>query len=381
MRAHLRRPFRRLVPPARRVALALLAGAALAGGSAGAAQAPPAKAPLAVASDARGLAELGGYGRAADLLRGLRGRIAPDADLELTLALYEARSGDLDSAAARLWSPLLEKALADTLPLSRRHRYAWRPEAFWINGRFDGWHWYVARARAEIAARQGRWDEALANARRAASAVPLAGKEWAIVAVCAARAGNLDEARAAIERAAWLDPSLPEAHHLAGLFAWRAGARAAAQAGFRRAIALDSSYRAPAIALVRSRLPSASPDSFPAELLNGVREVALLTSPARPKEEEFVQMDTPAQTLRQVDPAVPDSLRGTFKEAHLGLGLLIDERGRVVLHDLPWFDPTLLPADLVHLTLANLSEWRFHPASRNGAPHPVWSSVELIIVP
>ena len=342
---------------------------------------PAAEPPAKVAGEARAYAELGAYGKAADELRGLRRRIAPDGDLELMLALYEARSGDVDSAAARLWGPVLTAALGDTLPASRRHRYAWQPEAEWINGRFDGWSWYVARARAEVAARRGRWPEALDAARLAVAAHPLAGEEWLILAIAAARAGRIDEARTAGERAVFLDPSLPEAHHLAGLFAWREGRRSAAQARFREAIALDSTYRAPALALVRTRLPSVPPDTLPAELVTGVREVTLLTSPARPKEEEFQQMDSPATIVLEMPAVVPDSLRGTFKEAHLALGVFIDERGRIGAHDLPWFDATLLPEAMLSRTLADLPQWRFTPAMRSGVPNPVWSNVQIVITP
>ena len=96
----------------------------------------------------------------------------------LALALDEARSGQLDSAAARLWSPLLSEAMADTLPPERRRRYPWEREQLWVNGWYDGWPWYIARARAEVAASLGRWPQALEAARACVAARPLAGKEW-----------------------------------------------------------------------------------------------------------------------------------------------------------------------------------------------------------
>ena len=92
-------------------------------------------------------------------------------------------------------------------------------------------------------------------------------------------------------------------------------------------------------------------------------------------------MDEPADQLLQPGPEVPDSLKGTFKEARLALAILIDERGRVVLHDLPWFDPRLLPEPLVGLTLSRLPEWRFKPAKRLGVPQRGWSMVMLTIPP
>src|SRR5213594_3313881 len=90
-------------------------------------------------------------------LRALRSRTGPDPDLEIELALLEARSGQLDSAAERLWSPALTAALSDSMPVTRRERYGWDRGPLWLNGSFDGWNWYVARARAEVASSLGRW--------------------------------------------------------------------------------------------------------------------------------------------------------------------------------------------------------------------------------
>src|SRR5207249_4765545 len=94
--------------------------------------AAPARKPLHEAGDARALEELGAYGQAAATLRALRAIVPPDADLELTLALDEARSGATDSAAARLASPLLSAALVDSLPPSRRHVYLWQRDGLWV---------------------------------------------------------------------------------------------------------------------------------------------------------------------------------------------------------------------------------------------------------
>jgi Flp pilus assembly protein TadD len=172
-----------------------------------------------IAANALAAEELGAYDQAVTLLRQLRHVVAPDPDLELALALDEARTGESDSAAARLATPLMEKALADTMPLARRHTYVWQRDPLWINGRWDGWPWYIARARAEIAATAGRWPEARNAARVAVAMRPLAGKEWHMLALCAARLGNDREADSAATQAVSLDPSLPEAHHLAGLLA------------------------------------------------------------------------------------------------------------------------------------------------------------------
>ena len=120
--------------------------------------------PLELAKAARQLEELGAYGAAAVKLGELRRRVAPDADLDLALAMDLARNGAVDSAAALMWTPRMDAALADSLSLIRRHTYPWEREGLWVNGKFDGWNWYVARVRVELAATLGRWSDA----RRAA---------------------------------------------------------------------------------------------------------------------------------------------------------------------------------------------------------------------
>jgi hypothetical protein len=59
----------------------------------------------------------------------------------------------------------------------------------------------------------------------------------------------------------------------------------------------------------------------------------------------------------------------------------VDERGRVVVHDLPWFDPAKLPEEVLTPILARMPEWRFKPAMRLGAPTSVWTTIELTIQP
>lgn len=347
-----------------------------------AARSAPARKPMReLASDARALEEIGAYGQAREALRQLRGRVALDADLELALALDEARTGQTDSAAARLWSPLLDSALVDSTPPKRFVSYPSQREGAWMDGRFGGWHWYVARARAEVAASQGRWEAARDAARQAVAARARAGKEWLILAICSGHAGDAAESERAAREAAWLDPTLPEALYVRGLYDWRAGRRLAAQEAFRGAIALDSSYRAPALALVRSRLPGAPPDSLPGELLTGIRAVALLTSTARPKLEEFEQMDSPALILHQEILPMPDSLKGHMPKVKLNLPILVTENGRAALHDLPWFEPDGLPEVAQRITLESLIEWRFAPAIRFGQPRRVWANIQITYQP
>ena len=143
--------------------------------------AKPGRPPIEQAFAARQLEDGGAYGRAADELKVLRKMVKIDADLELELALDEARSGSSDSALARLSIPMMEAAANDSMPLKRRAEYPYQRETFWVDGKFDGWNWYILRARAELEARRGRWKEATAWARRATDAWVLNGKDWHIL--------------------------------------------------------------------------------------------------------------------------------------------------------------------------------------------------------
>lgn len=333
------------------------------------------------AANARSLDELGAYAEAANRLRALRHDVPPDADLEIALALDEARSGQLDSAAARLWSPLLSKALSDSMPLKRRVLYPWQRDPLWINGQFDGWHWYIARARAEVSAARGHWSEALESARLAVAAQPLGGRDWLILALCAARAGDPTEAQHAAARAAFLDPELPEAFYLTGLLDWKAGHRLEAQSNFRAAVALDSTWQTPALALVRSRLPGSAPDTLPGTFLTGLRRAGLVTSPVRPHPEEFVQMDVSASVMERKLLPLPDTLQARMSPVKLYLNILVDDRGRSVLCDIPWFPPGQFPEQALNITLASVTRWVFRPGVRLGQPYPVWTTLEITYDP
>ena len=341
----------------------------------------PTVSPLERAMEARSLEDVGAYTRAAETLRELRSRVAPDPDLELALALNEARAGQIDSADVRLHGALLSAAAADTLAPNRWVEYPVDRERMWFNGRFDGWHWYVWRARLEVAARFGRWDEALAAARQCARWRANSGKEWALLAVCAGRAHEDAESRQAAAWALRLDPSLPEGSYLAGLWSARSGRRAEAQTLFRQATTLDSSYRDAALALVRSRLPMAMNDTMPSELLHGARRAALLTSPVGPKLEDEIHVDTGATADQILNPLKGDSLRVGTKPVQISVSLLVGQQGRVVLNDLPWYAAGQVPMDKVARWLAGLPDWTFLPAHRNGAPVAIWISVDLKVNP
>ena len=108
---------------------------------------------------ARQFEDLGEYDSAAVTLRAL------SAQMEFAVALDLARAGAPDSARVLLHGPLLSAALADSCPPARRRPYGPDRDALWTNGVYDGWRWTIARARAEVDARLGRWEEARAEAR------------------------------------------------------------------------------------------------------------------------------------------------------------------------------------------------------------------------
>lgn len=389
----------------RQLAALVLAGAILAAGRDAAAQSPPAKPPAPatakpakksaarppvkrpaaapgdpripeqLVNDARAFEDVAAYQRALADWRVLRPRVAPDGDLELAVAIDEARVGLLDSAAARLAGPVLAAAALDTVPVSRYMLYGAERNAIYLDGRFSGWHWYVWRARAEVALARGRWEEGTAAAREAAAARPMSGKEWLLLAICAGRAGRADEARAAAAEAARRDPSLPEALYLDGLWSWRAGRRADAQASFRAASEADPTFRPAALALVRSRLPGTAPDTLPAQFLTGEREAAMLTSPIGPKVEHFIQPERPVLIMTKTDPVVPDSLRQALFRKQLPVWVLVDEQGRALVADVGWYRPEAFPTVMVGDLLKHLKNWTFQPAVVRGELRRVWVDI------
>jgi len=343
--------------------------------------AKPGRPPIEQAFVARQLEDAGAYGQAADQLKVLRKMVKLDADLELELALDEARSGSADSALARLSTHMMEQAADDSMPLKRRAEYPYQREAYWVDGKYDGWNWYILRARAELEAKRGHWKEAMAWARRATDAWVLNGKDWHILALCAAQAGQDDLARQATAQAILLDPTLPEARYLAGLLAWRDGKRAEATEHFRRAVYLDSSYAAPALAMMKIRLPGARPDSLPTELLTGVHQIGLLTSPERPKPEEFEQMDTPAALESAPDTAVADTIRPGVKPVRLYVNLMVDENGVPVLNHIAWYEPSQMDFRKVLRILNSVPGMRFKPATRLSRPARVWVGLDYDLNP
>lgn len=332
------------------------------------------QARLGIVRQAREYEDHADYAKAVAAWRRLRPLAPADADLELATALDEARAGQLDSAAVRLRGSVLSAAAVDTLPHSRYRTYGVDRENIYVNAGFDGWHWYVWRARAEVALARGHWEEAAVAARHCAQARPFTGKEWLLLAVCAGRAGLDDEARAASRRALQLDATLPEAHYLAGLWAWRDGRRPDAWAHFRAAVEIDSTYGPPALALMRSRLPGTRPDSLPATFLTGRRSVAMLISSRGPKLEDVAPSGSFPVLVRVEQPSLPDSLRAKLPAKKILMWLLVDEGGRVVLNDLQsvaTHDPVAI-AELVK----KLPDWRFLPARVDDQPRAAWVDVQ-----
>jgi tetratricopeptide (TPR) repeat protein len=342
---------------------------------AGAAHAVPVAGPTeraqAVAAEVRALEESCAWAGAAAKLRTLRVLVPPDADLELWLAVFEARSGALDSARIRLAGPLLNAAAGDTLPEMRWIVYGWKKSAAWMDGRWTGWHWYLWRARAEVAAAEARWPDALAAIRRTIAARPTDGKEWYARALCEAQLGQDANARASLARASALDPSLPEVPYLSGLLLWREGKRAEAQAMFRAAIEMASGYREPAAALLRVRMSGSPPDALPREFLSGVRRAGLLTSAEGPKREAYMKTEVPATLVSRENATAAAGGR------KIPVQLLIDREGRVALSELPFLKGE--SAATIGPVLATLPRWRYTPAIVNSITSPAWVATELEI--
>jgi hypothetical protein len=340
--------------------------------------------PIEVALEARSLEETGAYSSALERLKRLRGMQGPDADLEIAIALDEARVGLADSAWNRLHGPLLTAALADTGGPARRSEYPFQREGLWINGRFDGWYWYVARARAELAFARHDWKEATAMASRAANARPLSGKEALLLALAASHSGDAELGQAAASWAAYLEPWLPEAHYLAGLWAWRNGRRAEAREWLRAAVTADSSWRLPVLALARLTLPGSRPDSLPTRFLHGARACAILTSSHRPKQEEYIQFDKLPSLVFNPQTQPPDSVRTQLhlKQAtQIYVQVLVSEKGAPLLYELPWVTEEHVPAAVVHHVMDQIGSWRFLPAVKFAKPYRTWASVEYVLQP
>ena len=88
---------------------------------------------------ARHYEDHGEYAAALVEWRKLRARVPGDGDLELAIAIDEARGGHLDSAATRLSGPVLTAAAEDTVPTSRYRPYPLRREGMYPTAIFARW--------------------------------------------------------------------------------------------------------------------------------------------------------------------------------------------------------------------------------------------------
>ena len=82
--------------------------------------------------------------------------------------------------------------------------------------------------------------------------------------------------------------------------------------------------------------------------------------------------------------AVPDSLKqamGLTKPLRLYVTVLVDERGRVVMNDLPWLPPGAFPEPLLDAVLGDAGRWHFRPALKLGAPRTSYATVEYELTP
>lgn len=300
------------------------------------------------------------------------------------IAVNEARAGLTDSAWVRLNGPLLSKALTDTADARRHHEYPYERDGAWVNGRFDGWYWYVARARAEVAMQLGDWQQARVAAARAVEARRFSGKDALLLAIASAQTGDLAYAEAAAAYAGYLEPVMPEAHHLLGLLHWRAGRRAAATAALRAARGADSSFAPAALALARLSLPGSRPDPLPSYFLTGIRRAAELTSPVSPKVEEQLQQDTAPMLAFNPQTPLPDSVQARFRLSEpltIYVQCLIDESGSAKSFEMPAVPREDLPLELVHHMSRDLQTWRFVAPTRFGKPISAWVTAEYVVRP
>ena len=74
-------------------------------------------------------------------------------------------------------------------------------------------------------------------------------------------------------------------------------------------------------------------------------------------------------------------MRAGTKPLSITISLLVNQQGRVVLNDLPWYSFDQAPAEKVARWLAALPDWTFQPAVRNGAPVAVWVTLDLKVNP
>ncbi len=125
-------------------------------------------------------------------------------------------------------------------------------------------------------------------------------------------------------------------------------------------------------------------DSLPTRFLTGVRRCAMLTSPRRPKQEEFVQFDSNPMLAFNPQTQPDDTLRAQMhlkKRTQVFVQVLVSEAGRPLLAELPWMTEAQVPAGVVHHVLNQIAGWHFVPARKFTKPQRAWASAEYWLEP
>lgn len=116
---------------------------------------------------------------------------------------------------------------------------------------------FMAHSRlAEILEREGRWDEAVLERRRAADGNPDLGSLLVDLGATLTRAGRAEEAADAFDQAALLNPRYAEAFYQAGVTALALGRTDAGRRALERYMELAPRRHAARVAELRMRLDS-----------------------------------------------------------------------------------------------------------------------------
>jgi hypothetical protein len=72
---------------------------------------------------------------------------------------------------------------------------------------------------------------------------------------------------------------------------------------------------------------------------------------------------------------------GMNRPTRLYVTVLVDERGRVVMNDLPWLSPEQFPVSLLADVLDEARLWKFRPAVKLGRTRTSYATVEYQLNP
>ena len=110
----------------------------------------------------------------------------------------------------------------------------------------------------------------------------------------------------------------------------------------------------------------------------------MVTSPRRPKQEEFVQFDRTPMLVFNPQSQPPDSLLALMhlkKPTQLYLQVLVSEKGAPLMAELPYVTDSKVPAGVVNHMLNQIGNWRFMAARKFDKPQRSWASVEYVVKP